>query len=176
MLTLTLFRHAKSSWELTGVEDSERPLNARGMAAAPVMGSFLKKQGLKPDLVLCSTSVRTRQTLELASGDWDPEPRTKFEGALYLAEPFNMLERVRKTPGTVKHLMIVGHNPGLQIFAIELIGEGDPELITALSQKLPTAGVVVLTFESKSWKDIGPRKGRLVHFATPKMLSAAAAE
>jgi len=175
MLTLTLFRHAKSSWDLSGVDDRDRPLNARGIAAAPLMGAFLRKQGLKPDLILCSSAVRTRQTLELASGGWDPEPRTKFEGALYLAEPFSMLERLRKTPGTVKHVMLVGHNPGLQILALELVGEGDPELITALSQKLPTAGIVVLTFEGKSWKDVGPRKGRLVHFATPKMIAAAAA-
>jgi phosphohistidine phosphatase len=173
MLTLTLFRHAKSSWELTALDDRERPLNARGIAAAPVMGAFLRKQGLRPDLVLCSSAVRTRQTLDLASGGWDPRPRTKFDSALYLAEPFNMLECVRKTPAAVKHLMIVGHNPGLQILALELIGEGDADLISALSQKLPTAGVVVLTFEAKSWKDIAPRKGRLVHFATPKMLAVA---
>jgi phosphohistidine phosphatase len=175
MLTLTLFRHAKSSWEIAGLDDRERPLSARGITAAPLMGAFLRHQGLRPDLVLCSTSVRTRQTFELASGGWEPEPRTKYEGALYLAEPFNLLERVRKTPKTVKHLMIVGHNPGLQILGLELIGDGNPALIAALSEKMPTASIVVMTFESKSWKDIGPRKGRLVHFATPKMLAAAAA-
>jgi phosphohistidine phosphatase len=140
-----------------------------------MMGAFLRQQGLKPDLVLCSASVRTRQTFELASSGWQPEPRTKYEGALYLADPFSLLERVRKTPKTVKHLMIVGHNPGLQILGLELIGEGDPVLIAALSEKMPTASVAVITFEVKSWKDVGPRKGRLVHFTTPKMLAAAAA-
>lgn len=175
MLTLTLFRHAKSSWDISGLDDRERPLNVRGLAAAPLMGAFLREKGLRPDFVLCSPSVRTRQTFELASGGWEPEPRTKYEGALYLAEPFDLLARVRKTPGTVKHLMIIGHNPGLQILGLELIGEGDPALIGALSEKMPTASVVVLTFEGKSWRDVGPRKGRLVHFATPKMRAAAAA-
>lgn len=175
MLILTLFRHAKSSWDISGLDDRERPLNARGLAAAPMMGAFLRRHGLKPDLVLCSPSVRTRQTFELASGGWEPEPRTKYESGLYLAEPTGLLERVRRTPATVRHLMIVGHNPGLQILGIELIGTGEPALIAALSEKLPTAGVVVLKFESKSWKDVGPRKGHLVHFATPKMLAAAAA-
>lgn len=175
MLTLTLFRHAKSSWELSGVDDRDRPLNARGNSAAPMMGAFLRENGLKPDLVLCSTSVRTRQTLELARDGWDFEPRVKYETALYLAEPVSLLERVRRTPATAKHLLVVGHNPGLQILAIELVGEGDPAQIAALSNKLPTAGVVVLTFDGKSWRDVAPRKGRLVHFATPKMLTAAAA-
>ncbi len=167
MLTLTLFRHAKSSWDISGLDDSERPLNARGTAAAPLMGHFLRRQGLKPDLVLCSTSVRTRQTFELATSGWEPEPKTKFEKALYLAEPIGLMERVRKTPSTVKHLMIIGHNPGLQVLGLELIGEGDPALM------LPTAGVLVITFDAKSWKDVAPRKGHLLHFATPKLLAVA---
>ena len=175
MLILTLFRHAKSSWHISGLDDSERPLNARGLAAAPMMGAFLRQHDLKPDLVLCSPSVRTRQTFELASGGWEPEPRTKYESGLYLAEPVGLLDRVRRTPTTVRHLMIVGHNPGLQILGIELIGTGDPIQIAALSEKLPTAGVVVLRFEGKNWKDVGPRKGYLAYFATPKTLAAAAA-
>jgi phosphohistidine phosphatase len=175
MLTLTLFRHAKSSWELNGLDDRERPLNARGIAAAPLMGAFLRENRIRPELVLCSTAVRTRQTLDLAVTEMKPAPKVKHEDALYLADPFLLLERVRRTPRTVKHLMMVGHNPGLQILCLELIGDGDPDQINAISDKLPTAGVVVITFDTKSWSDVGPGKGRLVHFATPKMLMAAAA-
>lgn len=175
MLTLTLFRHAKSSWELNGLDDRERPLNARGIAAAPLMGAFMHENRIRPDLVLCSTAVRTRQTLDLAMAEMKPASKVKHEDALYLADPFLLLERVRKTPRTVKHLMIVGHNPGLQILGLELIGDGDPELIGAISDKLPTAGVIVITFDAKTWTDVAPGKGRLAHFATPKMLMAAAA-
>jgi phosphohistidine phosphatase len=175
MLTLTLFRHAKSNWDTPDLDDRDRPLNARGLAAAPLMGAFLREHNLKPDFVLCSTAVRTRQTLELASDAWQPKPRTKHEGALYLAEPISLLERVRRTPGTVRHLMIVGHNPGLQILGLELIGDGDPEQINAISDKLPTGGLIVITFDAKSWSDVGPGKGRLAHFATPKLLMATAA-
>lgn len=175
MLTLTLFRHAKSSWETSGVEDRDRTLNARGIAAAPIMGAFLRKEDLKPDLVLCSGAVRTRQTVDLAFADWELKPKIKYEDALYLADPFDILARLRKTPRTIKHLMVVGHNPGLQILAIELVGDGDPDQIGALSAKLPTAGVVVITFDVKSWQDVGVGKGRLVRFVTPKGLMATAA-
>lgn len=175
MLTLTLFRHAKSSWELNGLDDRERPLNARGLAAAPLMGAFMQENRIRPDLVLCSTAVRTRQTLDLAIAEMKPVPKVKHEDALYLANPFLLLQRLRKTSRTVKHLMILGHNPGLQILGIELIGDGDPETIKAISDKLPTAGVVVITFEAKTWSDVGPGKGRLACFATPKLLMAAAA-
>jgi phosphohistidine phosphatase len=175
MLTLTLFRHAKSSWELNGLDDRERPLNARGLAAAPLMSAFMQENRIRPELVLCSTAVRTRQTLDFVLSGMKTAPKVKYEDALYLADPFLLLERVRKTPRTVKHLMIVGHNPGLQILAIELIGEGDPERIGAISDKLPTAGVVVMTFDAKTWADVAPGKGRLTHFATPKLLMAAVA-
>ena len=175
MLTLTLFRHAKSSWELNGLDDRERPLNARGVAAAPLMGAFMKEHRIRPELVLCSPAVRTRQTLDLVIADMKPAPKVKHEAALYLADPFLLLERLRKTPRTVKHLMIVGHNPGLQILGVELIGDGDPELIGSLSDKLPTAGVAVITFDAKTWSDVGPGKGSLLHFATPKLLMATAA-
>lgn len=175
MLTLTLFRHAKSSWEMSGLEDRDRPLNARGESAAPVMGAFMHENDIVPDLVLCSGAVRTRQTVDLAFADWDPAPKIKYEDALYLADPFDILARLRKAVRTAKHLMIVGHNPGLQILAIELIGDGDPAVIGTLSDKLPTAGVVVIEFDAKTWRDVGPGKGRLVSFTTPKMLMAAAA-
>lgn len=175
MLTLTLFRHAKSSWELNGQDDRERPLNARGLAATPLMGAFMQENRIRPDLVLCSTAVRTRQTFDLTSAELKPVPKVKYEDALYLADPFLLLERLRKAPRTVKHLMIIGHNPGLQILAVELIGDGDPELIRAISDKLPTAGVVVITFDAASWADVAPGKGHLVHFATPKLLMATAA-
>jgi phosphohistidine phosphatase len=175
MLTLTLFRHAKSSWEMNGQDDRERPLNTRGLAAAPLMGAFMQQNRIRPDLVLCSTAVRTRQTLDLAIAELKPAPKVKYEDGLYLADPFLLLQRVRKAPRTVKHLMIVGHNPGLQILGVELIGDGDPALIRAISDKLPTASVVVITFDAASWADVAPGKGHLVHFATPKLLMAAAA-
>jgi phosphohistidine phosphatase len=139
------------------------------------MGAFMQENRIRPELILCSTAVRTRQTLDLAFAEMKPAPKVKHEDALYLADPFLLLERVRKTPRTVKHLMLVGHNPGLQILGLELIGEGDPDTIEAISDKLPTAGVILIAFEAKTWSDVGPGKGRLACFATPKMLMAAAA-
>ena len=65
MLTLSLLRHAKSSWKEPALPDHDRPLNTRGKAEAPVMGKEIAKHGLEPDLVLCSTARRTRDTLKL---------------------------------------------------------------------------------------------------------------
>ena len=65
MITLFLLRHAKSSWADPGLDDYERPLAKRGVNAGAEMGKYLKRQKLRPDLILCSGAVRTRATLEL---------------------------------------------------------------------------------------------------------------
>ena len=80
MLTLSLLRHAKSSWANPGQQDFDRPLNERGLEAAPRMGAFMAEHGIAPDLVLCSPSVRTRQTLDLVLPHFSPAPTVRLRG------------------------------------------------------------------------------------------------
>lgn len=172
MLRLTLLRHAKSSWAEPGLGDEQRPLNARGLAAAPALGAFIAREGIVPDLVLCSTSVRTRQTAELALGRLDPAPGIAFEREIYLAAASQLLARVRRLPTKVRHAMIIGHNPGLQKLAHDLVGDGPANDINAIGEKLPTAGLVEIGFEVDSWEGVGNGTGRLLRFTTPKRLEA----
>ena len=65
MLTLSLLRHAKSSWKNPTVPDRERPLAARGITDAPLMGRAITERGIDPELVLCSSARRTVDTLSL---------------------------------------------------------------------------------------------------------------
>lgn len=174
MLTLSLLRHAKASKGDDSNEDIARPLSERGRRAGPAVAAFMKRNKLRPDLVLCSSALRTRETVEHVWPEAGDRPRVKYEVGLYLASAPDLLDRVRKAPRTAPHLMVVGHNPGLQMLALELIGEGDSALINAISVKLPTAALVVLTFSAKAWKEVAPGTGRLVHFATSKLLAEAA--
>jgi phosphohistidine phosphatase len=178
MLTLSLFRHAKSDPGDPQIADIDRPLNARGRAAAPLIGDYMARERLLPDLVLCSTSVRTRETAELAlagalagSGMQLQPPETHFETVLYLASTRTLLGRIRKVGSACRHLMLIGHNPGLQSLAISLAGTGDPKAIGAIERKLPTAALVMLTFDARSFAKIAPGSGTLARFVTPKMLS-----
>lgn len=178
MLTLSLFRHAKSSWTNAGQKDADRPLSARGIAAAPVMGDYLAKQQLVPDLVLSSSSVRTRETCALAFAALAPLPQVIFEDTFYLASPRTLLNRIRRVDASVRHLMIVGHNPGLQVLALDLTGAGQTsgpssgasKPLAELAAKLPTAGLVVLEFDGDDWAAIAPGTARLARFVTPRML------
>jgi phosphohistidine phosphatase len=170
MLTLSLLRHAKSSWDDPGLGDVERPLNERGEKAAARMGAYMAEHGIAPDLVLSSPSVRTRQTLDLLLPKLPSRPPVAFEDNLYLASAATMLRRVRKLKAAVSHVMVVGHDPGMHSLAAELAGSGNPADLQALAAKFPTAGLAVIAFEARAWPQVKPGAGRLVLFMTPRRL------
>ena len=170
MLTLSLLRHAKSSWDDGSLEDFERPLAKRGESAAPRMGAFMAEQGLAPQLILCSPAVRARQTLDLVLPHLAGGPTVVYEDNFYLAAPSVLLARLRKIEGKISHVMIVGHDPGMQGLAMELAGAGEAGMLQALAAKFPTAGLAVIRFKARSWAKVGRGTGRLELFATPKTL------
>jgi phosphohistidine phosphatase len=170
MLTLSLFRHAKSSWEDDGLKDFDRPLAPRGEDAAPRMGAFMAEHEILPELILCSPAVRTRQTLDLVLPYLKSDPTVVFQDGFYLAAASQLLARVRKVEAKVRHVMIVGHDPGMHGLSTELAGSGAPKLMQALAAKFPTAGLAVLDFDVDDWSEIGPGLGQLRIFMTPKRL------
>ena len=87
MKTLLIMRHAKSSWKHPTLSDFERPLNKRGKRAAPLMGSRIKSQGLRPGAIISSSAVRARETAEAVTtaGGFNAEPQ--FLDNLYHAAP-----------------------------------------------------------------------------------------
>jgi phosphohistidine phosphatase len=171
MLTLTLFRHAKSSWNHPALDDFDRPLAPRGEKAAPQMAAYLAERGLVPDLVLCSAARRARQTLALALPAWKAQPEIDDAKALYLASVPTMLGIIRATPADVRHLMIIGHNPGIEMFARLAIGSGEAKARRALAAKFPTAAVAVITWDRESWADMQPGGGHLKLFMTPRLIA-----
>lgn len=172
MLTLSLLRHAKSSWADPGLDDYERPLAKRGANAAAEIGKYLKRQKLRPDLILCSAAVRTRATLELVLAELcSPAPEVRYDDALYRTSPAIMLGGLRKIDTPYRHVMMIGHNPELHALSLKLIGGGRRKDIAALATKFPTAALAVLTFDAAGWSKIRAASGRLERFVTPLRLS-----
>ncbi len=172
MLRIALLRHAKSSWAEPGLLDINRPLNARGKAAAPVMGRVLASLNFAPDAILCSPAARTRETLALLLPEL-PERNggasdAVFEDDLYLAEPGDLLARLRALPETVKSVLVVGHNPGLHELAARCAASGDIGQITKLHGAFPTAALALISFDQLAFKDLDPHSGHLETFVTPK--------
>jgi phosphohistidine phosphatase len=171
MLRLLLFRHAKTAREAGG-GDHDRPLTKRGEDDAKRIGRYLTDEQFLPDLVIASDSRRTRQTLEIALQAANQHPLTRLERAVYLAEPHTLFHLVRRTPGDVRSLMMIGHNPGMADLAILLTGFGDRYAFARMRTKFPTAGLAVLDFPAERWDEIAEHRGRLDRFVTPASLDA----
>ena len=176
MLTLSLLRHAKSSWDNPGAKDFDRPLAKRGETAAPRMGAFMAKHGIAPELILCSPAVRARQTLDLVLPHLAGTPTVEYEEAFYLAAPSVLLGRVRKIGAKVHHVMIVGHDPGMQGWPWTSQATGDAETLAALARKFPTARAGGHPLQGPRVGEDRARQGapRAVHDAQGAALTAGA--
>lgn len=164
MKTLYLFRHAKAAPE--GREgDALRPLMKRGRKAAAAMGAYLVKLEPPPALILCSTSLRTRETLDEILAAFDREPQLFFEDALYLAGASRLLDRLHRLPEDAESVLLIGHNPGLHQLAASLASEAG-----TLAEGFPTAALAVLRVPDR-WSALRPHQAKLVDFRTPKSLS-----
>lgn len=172
MKTLTLMRHAKSSWNDGSLADRDRPLNARGRRAAPAMARWMADHDLVPDRVLCSPAVRTRETWALAAPHLG-EPPADFPEELYGAPADRMLDVVRRDGGGAGRLLVVGHNPGLEALAAALAGSGSEEEMDRMAAKFPTAALAVFRFDADAWDGIHVGRGELVRFIKPRDLDPA---
>jgi phosphohistidine phosphatase len=170
MLTLSLLRHAKSSWSNPALPDRERPLATRGVTDAPLMGKAMAERGIDPELVLCSSARRTRDTLDLVLPELRVEPKIVYVDALYHASPEQMLELLHGIQPGANRVMLVGHNPEIQAFALDLVGSGPKHFRDRLKTKYPTAGLAVINFVSGLWTSVSVNSGTLNLFLSPKDL------
>lgn len=154
---LVLIRHAKAVEDLSA-DDHARGLSERGRADARALGLWLVEQGIQPDLVLCSTATRTRETLT----ETTLYAPTILSDKLYLAMPGEMLAQVRAVELAVKTLMVIGHNPGIHALLGTLVGEyANPVDADRMLLKFPTSACAILTLTSATWRDVGERSARL---------------
>ncbi|MFI7502764.1 SixA phosphatase family protein [Streptomyces sp. NPDC049687] len=164
---LVVLRHAKSDWP-QGVPDHERPLAPRGRRDAPAAGQALTETGCVPDLVLCSTAVRARQTWELASAQWGTAPPVRYDPRLYAADVPELLDVVRETPAEVGTLLLVAHNPGLEELVLELAGEGLDDTLDEVRTKFPTSAIAVLAWYGPAWRSLTPGTALLTSMVVPR--------
>jgi phosphohistidine phosphatase len=162
--TLVVLRHAKADWPQ--VPDHERPLAERGRLDAPAAGRRLTHDGLTPDLALCSTAARTRETWKLVAHELPHRPRTVYEERVYEATLGDLLALVSETPDDIGTLVLIGHNPGMHALADALAGTGDDDALARMSRGFPTAAFAVVTVPG-SWKRAEHGAGHLAGFWAP---------
>ena len=144
MKTLTIVRHAKSSWKDSGLSDRERPLNKRGKRDAPIMAQRIAAAGIRPSQIISSPAVRAWTTAKVFAKELGyPAEFLQREDGLYLASLDNLLDVVATQDNGFHNLMLFGHNPGLT----DLVNY----LVPGLTNNLPTAGVVSVNLECDDW-------------------------
>ncbi len=160
MKTLFLVRHAKSSWAEADLGDRERPLAERGRRDAPAMGRHLHKLGARVDLMVSSPALRALSTARLLARQLGyPRREIAVEERLYPGTPAQLLRVIHRLETRLRHVMLIGHNPGMSELAHGFAGE-----IT----HLPTCAVAELRFEADTWNELGRGTCVLVRFDYPK--------
>ena len=171
MKMVLLLRHAKSAWSQPGLDDHERPLNRRGERAAEAMADHIVRNVPRPELILCSTTVRTRQTLApLVHRLTVPAPPIALERGLYLASADVLLERLRAITEEVGTVLLIGHNEGIGELAENLAGSGRATDLYALRTKYPTGTLATLRAPATRWSDLASHSAELLSFVRPRDL------
>jgi phosphohistidine phosphatase len=169
--TLLLLRHAKSAWSDPRLDDHQRPLNGRGERAAKVMADHIARQAARPELILCSTAMRTRQTLApVLKRLGPPAPPVSLEDGLYLASEQTLLGYLRAVPNDVSSVLLIAHNDGIGDLAKMLAGSGPPDALARLREKYPTGALATLRVPDRPWRDLAPGSAELVAFVLPRDL------
>jgi phosphohistidine phosphatase len=167
-----LLRHAKTERAQPGERDRDRKLTKRGRADAPVIGAYMARHELVPDLALVSPATRAQETWNLAAPCFAKAPKARGEERIYNASAEKLMSLVAETRG-VPALLVVGHNPGIHDLAVQLIASGDQEARERLSEKLPTSGLVVIDLAFDDWSRLRAHTGRLERFVSPRLVAAA---
>ncbi len=173
MHQLLLLRHAKASAVEGEGADRDRPLSPAGREAAAAMRLAMRELGLAPDLILVSTARRTLETLE-ALEPWEDTPLVDSLDQLYLATPGQMLAELRQVAETVRGVMLIGHNPGVQELAMSLAGGpgSDAEAVRRVAKGFPTATLAEFSVAGP-WRQLDQRAARLVRLIRPRDLGGA---
>ena len=169
MKVLYLLRHAKSSWDDPDLPDRDRPLAPRGRRAARKLADHLRRAGIAPALVLCSSARRATETLDAIVPALEPAPDVRVEEELYGASAAELVRRLQAIPADVASALLIGHNPSIQSAALAL-ARGEDQLVAQLRDKMPTGALATLELDGE-WSAAAAGTARLVSLVVPRELT-----
>jgi phosphohistidine phosphatase len=164
--TLVLVRHGKSSWDFD-VDDHERPLSARGRRDAEAIGRCLSERSLRPDLVLCSTATRTKQTWEYAMAGGATAGELQYRREIYHAWVPELLTLIRGVPDDIHTLLVLGHAPGIPDLVEHVCVRTQSADWAQMDSKFPTSGLAVVNVPGP-WAELGKARAKLDSFVVAR--------
>lgn len=159
-----ILRHAKAHIADGSVDDHARALTGKGRLAAQAMGEWLKSRRIKIGRALCSSSVRTRETLELLQDGLEQTLAAEYTPKLYLCSPAEILNLLKALPDDVQSVLLIGHNPGMQQFCLDMAAHGDEALIEELALHFPTCALAEISVPDGAWSRLAFGQGTLRSF------------
>lgn len=161
MRSLTLVRHAKSSWATATLDDFDRPLNERGRRDAPLMAQRYAHAAERPLQLVSSPALRAATTAAIFAEALEIAPDAiRYDATIYEASVDALLQVVRGLDDAVANAVLFGHNPGLSDFC--------HSLARCEFTELPTCAVARIDFDVERWQDVAPGRGRLLAYSFPK--------
>ncbi|HEY6651867.1 MAG TPA: histidine phosphatase family protein, partial [Actinomycetota bacterium] len=142
----------------------------RGARAADRMRDYLNAEEIRPELVLCSSALRTRETLARILPGLGSELTVRIEPSVYSFDADALLQRLQQLPADVGSVMLIGHNPAMQELASLLAAGGDR--LDELRRGFPTAALAELDLGGGSWRELASGRGRLTRFIVPRELGS----
>ncbi|MBF0179557.1 MAG: histidine phosphatase family protein [Magnetococcales bacterium] len=170
---LIIMRHAKSAWDTDALSDFDRPLAKRGMQDAPRMGQWLQDNDLIPDFIVASPAQRAKETILAVCKVLEIKKKAvQWDGRIYGAGTEELLEVLGEVPKGTKIVMIVGHNPGLEMLYSYLVERKAPEE-SAFSEEMgviKTATIAHLRMPD-DWGRLAPGCATLTRLISPRELA-----
>ncbi len=166
---LILLRHAKSAWP-DNVADHDRPLAERGRKAAPLIGAYMAREKLIPDLALVSPARRARETWDIVRKDLPKAITQRDAPGIYEVPAEAILEVIRAVEPDIRTLLLVGHNPGMEDLAALLAKTGEADTLERMGTKFPTGGLAVIDFVVEGWSAVSASTCFLERFMTPRSI------
>ncbi len=168
MKTLFVMRHAKAERDSDSGDDFDRALAGRGWRDADRVGREMRERGFDPELVIASPAIRVMQTVEAVARGYGAV-RTIFDPRLYQAAAIELLAIISETDDATDNLMLVGHNPTLQMLILMLAGR-EGEFAGRVADGLPTSALAVIELPALNWHDVRDGSGKLVRLIVPRDL------
>lgn len=169
---LYVLRHAKSSWDNPAQDDHDRPLAPRGERAVAALAAHIAASDIRPELVLCSSARRTRETLEGVG----VEGERRIDRRFFELTCGDLIDELRGVPSEIRSVMVVGHNPTMQMVVLKLTGGTGSHLsgevaqnLVDIERKFPTGALATLSFDCE-WAQIASGAAQLAAYVRPKAL------
>lgn len=160
MKKIYVMRHAKAVHN-SKIDDHERPLHEMGVDACRNISDYLEKQQFIPEIILCSTSSRTKETANILQESVYAKVPLTLLPSLYQASNAEILYEIKKLKDSTSSVLIIGHNPGVYDFCLMMAGSGDYAVFQRLQEGFPPASFVAISFVETEWVKLEPRVGRL---------------